>query len=136
MKHISTNGIQFQDTSCPVKQLSSIENALHRSVSSTNHSLDILSLDNTYDTNDLANDTTFPPTKSAENRINLHFSSKRLHFCNLNIKHLLPKLDELRIVMVSDKCPDILGLCETFLEPNVPDGQVSLDGYDLLNTKK
>ena len=34
--------------------------------------------------------------------------------------------------MATDKCPDIFGMCETFLEPNVPDGQVKLEGYDFL----
>ena len=39
-------------------------------------------------------------------------SNKDLHFCNLNIQHILPKLDELRILMANDKCADILRLCE------------------------
>ena len=38
--------------------------------------------------------------------------------------------------MASDKCPDILRLCETFLEPSVSDGQVLLDGYDLIRKDK
>ena len=43
----------------------------------------------------------------------------------------MPKIDELRIVPSTDKCPGIFGMCETFLEPNVLDGQVTLEGYDL-----
>ncbi|MCG8048030.1 MAG: reverse transcriptase domain-containing protein, partial [Candidatus Thiodiazotropha endolucinida] len=34
--------------------------------------------------------------------------------------------------MANEKCPDILGLCETFLEPNVPDNQVVIEGYDFV----
>ena len=34
--------------------------------------------------------------------------------------------------MATGKCPDIFGMCETFLEPNVTDGQVKLEGYDFL----
>ena len=56
----------------------------------------------------------------------LTFISKGLHFCNLNIQHLLPKLDELRILMTNDKCADILGLCESFLDPNIMDQQVAI----------
>ena len=67
------------------------------------------------------------PSNSTE----LTFVSKGLHFCNLNIQHILPKIDELRIIMVFEKCPDILGLCETFLEPDIENQQVAIEGYDL-----
>ena len=63
---------------------------------------------------------------------NLYFSSKGLHLCNLNIQHILPKLDELRTIMSTDKCPDVLGVCETFLASHVSDGQISIEGYDLI----
>ena len=42
------------------------------------------------------------------------FCSKGLHFCNLNIRHIVPKLDELRISMAHENCLDIFGMCETF----------------------
>ena len=51
-------------------------------------------------------------------KLHLKYLSKGLHFCNLNIQHIIPKLDELRIVMATENCPDILGVCETFLSPN------------------
>ena len=62
---------------------------------------------------------------------NRDFSSKGLHLCNLNVRHLVPKIDE-RIVMATEECPDLLELCETFLDPCVSDGQVALDGYNLI----
>ena len=62
----------------------------------------------------------------------LTFTSKGLHFCYLNIQHILPKLDELRILMANDKCADILGLCESFLDPNIMDQQVAIEGYDFI----
>ena len=34
--------------------------------------------------------------------------------------------------MAKDKCPDILGVCETFLSSSVSDDQLALDGFDLL----
>ena len=62
----------------------------------------------------------------------LNFSSKGLHFCNLNIYHLLTKLDELRVIMAFENSPDIFGACETFLDPNISDNQLAVDGYDFL----
>ena len=62
----------------------------------------------------------------------LIFTSKGLHFCNLNIQHILPKLDELRILMANNKCADILGLCESFLDQNIMDQQVAIEGYGFI----
>ena len=62
----------------------------------------------------------------------LQFSSKGLHLCNLNIRHIIPKLDELRLTMAINNGPDIFGLCETFLDGTVSDGQVYINGFDFL----
>ena len=59
----------------------------------------------------------------------LQFSSKGLHLCNLNIQHILPKLNELRVVMAKNNGPDIFCACETFLEPNMSNNQIAIDGY-------
>ena len=84
-------------------------------------------------TNTLSNNPTYlsTPTPSS-NGMGLTFTSKGLHFCNLNIQHILPKINELRFIVANDKCPDILGLCETFLAPNIMDSQVAIDGYDFI----
>ena len=58
------------------------------------------------------------------------FKSKGLHIANLNIRHLLPKLDELRISMATKKGPDILGICETFLNQEISCNQVAIEGFD------
>ena len=34
--------------------------------------------------------------------------------------------------MAFDKCPDILGLCETFLEPDIMNQQVAIEGFDII----
>ena len=34
--------------------------------------------------------------------------------------------------MTTDKCPDIFGMCETFLERSIPDCQLVIDGFNLL----
>ena len=58
----------------------------------------------------------------------LSFCTKGLHISNLNVRHLIPKLDELRITMAEDKSPDILGICETFLSGSVSDDLLAIDG--------
>ena len=35
------------------------------------------------------------------------FRSKGLHLYNLNIRHIVPKIDVLRISIAHDNCPDI-----------------------------
>ena len=62
----------------------------------------------------------------------LIFRSRGLHLCNLNIRHLVPKLDELRISMTHNQCPDIFGMCEAFLTHSVSDEQLKLEGFDLI----
>ena len=62
----------------------------------------------------------------------LIFRSRGLHLCNLNIRHLVPKLDELRISMTHNQCPDIFDMCETFLTNSVSDEQLKLEGFDLI----
>lgn len=59
-----------------------------------------------------------------------------MHICNLNIRHLVPKIDELRVVMATEKCTHILGLCESFLDPCISDGQVALDGHNILRKNR
>ena len=39
----------------------------------------------------------------------------RVHFCDFNVHHYCPKIDELRISLAHDHCPDIFAMCETFL---------------------
>ena len=34
--------------------------------------------------------------------------------------------------MASDNCADILGLCKSFLNPNIMDQQVAIEGYDFM----
>ncbi len=51
-----------------------------------------------------------------------NFTKKGLHIANLNIQHLLPKIDEIKYVLLSKECNiDIFGLCETFLNESMSD---------------
>lgn len=70
-------------------------------------------------------------TSSSRNG-NLTFSSKGLHLCNLNVRHLMPRLDELRLAMVGENGPDIFGLCETFLDDGIQDCQIKIEGFDFI----
>ena len=67
-----------------------------------------------------------------ERNLDLTFTSKGLHFSNLNIRHLVPKLDELRLHLAADNGPDIMGICETFLECSVPDCQLNIQGFNFM----
>ena len=60
------------------------------------------------------------------------FHSKGLHFCNLNIRHIVPKVDELRIMMSHVNCPDIFGMCETFLTNSISDDQIAIDDFEFI----
>ena len=67
-----------------------------------------------------------------DNCIDLTFSTKGFHLCNLNIRHIVPKIDGLRILMANQSCPDVIGLCETFLTCNISDNQIAIDGFDFI----
>ena len=58
------------------------------------------------------------------------FKSKGLHVCNLNIKHILPKIDEIRLILLPTGSPDIFGICESFLGTHHPDSLITVDGYN------
>ena len=69
---------------------------------------------------------------ATENSLGLPFNSKGLHFCNINIRHILPNIDELRIIMANSSSPDALGVCETFLDPDIPNNRVAIDGCEFI----
>ena len=56
--------------------------------------------------------------------------SKGLHVANLNIRHLNPKMEELRIMLDVSNCVDIFGVCETFLNKSIDDSTIHVDGYN------
>ena len=76
--------------------------------------------------------TTLSLETDLDPKTELTFESKGLHFCNLNIQHIVSKMDELRITMAHEHSPDIFGMCETFLTSSVSDDQVAVDGFDLI----
>ena len=49
------------------------------------------------------------------------FKHRGIHVVNLNTRHVKPKLDELKIMFENNKCIDVFGICETFLNETVDD---------------
>ena len=74
----------------------------------------------------------YPSLDTESQNSNLTFMSKGLHSCNLDIRHLTPKLDELQLVMATENGPDIFGICETFLECSVPNCQLNIQGFEFM----
>ena len=58
------------------------------------------------------------------------YRSKGLHIANLNIRHLLAKIDQLWIAKAEEKGPDIIGICETFLNPSISCNDFKVVGYE------
>ena len=59
----------------------------------------------------------------------LNFEHRGIYIVNLNVRHLKPKIDDVKIMLQELNNVDILGLCETFLNRNVDDGTINSDGY-------
>ena len=53
----------------------------------------------------------------------------------LNIRGLLSKIDELKMIL--DECKfDIMGVRETFIDSNVADYEISIDGYSIVKKNR
>ena len=114
----------------PTSETDSTElNLYHPSMSSVEMDNDAM-LDNS--SSITLNVMTSSRSPETERNLDLTFTSKGLHFSNLNIRHLVPKLDELRLHLAADNGPDIMGICETFLECSVPDCQLNIQGFNFM----
>ena len=56
------------------------------------------------------------------------FREKGLHIASLNVQHLFPKLDEIRIILNTENSPDIFGISETFLTENIQNSNLNING--------
>lgn len=59
----------------------------------------------------------------------INFKRRGIHCCNLNIGHLKPNIDDMKILLNSSNSIDVLGLCETFLNTSIDDRSIHVDGY-------
>ena len=53
-----------------------------------------------------------------------------LRIANLNICHILNKVDEIKILLSEKRSVDILGICETFLNSEISDELITADGFN------
>ena len=83
---------------------------------------DMTGQDSVFDTN---NDSECPKDNTP-----LQFKHRGLHVANINICHLKPKLDEIKILLNSASNLDLLGMCETFLDKNTGDNILHMDGFN------
>ena len=83
---------------------------------------DMTGQDSVFDTN---NDSECPKDNTP-----LQFKHRGLHVANINICHLKPKLDEIKILLNSASNRDLLGMCETFLDENTGDNILHMDGFN------
>ena len=73
-----------------------------------------------------------PENTSLDNPSNceLEFKRRGIHIANLNIRHLKPKIDQMKILLDQSNSIDIFGLCETFLNESIDDSSVQINGYN------
>ena len=53
-----------------------------------------------------------------------------IRIANLNICHILNKMDELKILLSDKRSVDILGVCETFLNDDILDALITAGGFN------
>lgn len=59
----------------------------------------------------------------------LSYKYRGIHIANLNIRHLKPKLDDLKFLLDNANCIDVFGICETFLNNTIDDEILNINGY-------
>ena len=62
-----------------------------------------------------------------ENEFN--FKHRGLHIVNLNIRHLKPKIDDMKVMLSQENCIDVFGVNETFLNTTVDDNFLNINGF-------
>ena len=67
--------------------------------------------------------------ESSKNQEGFSFQSRGIHIVNLNIRHLKPKVDEMKVLLPESKQVDVLRVCEILLNKSVDDKILHIDGY-------
>ena len=72
------------------------------------------------------------PLQTENYKSTLNMTAKGLRIAHLNICHLLPKVDEIKLLLSKPvREVDILGLTETFLTSNNTDPLINIENYNL-----
>ena len=58
------------------------------------------------------------------------FKQKGLHFIHINVRSLIPKIDELRLISRNSNAA-VIGVSETWLDSTVMDSEIKIDNYIL-----
>ena len=57
------------------------------------------------------------------------FKHRGFHMANLNIRHIKPKVDNMKIMLDKSNSIDIFGVCETFLNGTISDDVSHINNY-------
>ena len=68
------------------------------------------------------------PSVSQHFRNEFKFNRRGVHIANINIRHLKPKLNQVKI-MLQGSVVDSFGVCETFLNKTINDETLHVNGY-------
>ena len=83
------------------------------------------SVDSTFQSPIIENDYRSNNTDKGRNFI----QHRSIHITNLNIRHIKPKLDELKILLSESNQIDILGVCETYLNKSIDDTLLHINHF-------
>ena len=131
--HLSTMDDDWLCPRCPLSELPFYEDSIHHN-SSNNESLE--TSESLTTSHDILN---FEPTDS-NSLLNIPSSNSSITIAHLNIQSLIPKIDILRdslaVSSSSIKPVTILTLSETWLNNDINDCQITIQGYDLFRTDR
>ena len=54
-----------------------------------------------------------------------------MHFIHMNIRSLVPKMSEVRIIAEKSKAA-VIGICEALLDNSVNDAEIRIEGYTVI----
>ena len=87
----------------------------------------------------LLNNATYTPETNLESCLENDqwktFDKRGLHLIHLNINSILPKIDELCEIAKKTRTT-VIGLTETKLDVTILDGEVNIDGYELIRSDR
>ena len=52
--------------------------------------------------------------------------------CSLNIRHILPKIDEFKYLLSQNESLQIVGVSETFLDGSISNNLINIDGFEVV----
>ena len=67
-------------------------------------------------------------SKRPDNRT-FEFKRRSIHIATLNIRHLKPRVNNMKVLLNQANSIDIFGLCETFLNETVDNDLVHINGF-------